>query len=549
MKYLSILFGCSVALSTPLLADVKVSNVFSDNMVLQRGMKVPVWGIADAGEKVTVEFNGQSVSATATGEGSWKAELGSMNASSEPMKLTVRGKNAVTISNVLVGDVWLCSGQSNMAFTLEKDIHAATEIPKSANSNIRFLLTGWQSSDTPLTLDKLSGREGTGSWSVASPATVGNLTAVGYWFAKNVQQSTGVPIGLLTAYKGGSPVEAWMPKEALQASNGGPELWAEYEAALKVFPEKNQAYEAETKLWREKVKGLPLAEWNNIKRPQMPYGPMDGNRPCGLFYGSVMPYTAFSIKGVLWYQGESNACSPMRKAATYESSFTNLIRSWRAAWGREDMPFLFVQLPGFRAVSPEPEDSVWSRVRDSQTRTLALPHTGMAVTLDVGNEKDIHPTNKQPVGDRLAQWAKATVYGMDVVPSGPLYESMVVRGDKVVITFKHAGKGLEVRDLTLVGGHQLGKDRLQGFTICGADQQFVHADALITAPDQVTVSSPSVTQPVAVRYAWSSFPLCNLFNKDVLPASSFRTDTLAQNNSKPMRNGTQPNKNPSGNSQ
>lgn len=209
-----------------------------------------------------------------------------------------------------------------------------------------------------------------------------------------------------------------------------------------------------------------------------------------------------------------------------------------------------MQLRGFRAVSPEPEDSVWSRVRDAQTRTLALPHTGMAVTLDVGNAKDIHPHDNQPVGDRLAQWAKATVYGMDVVPSGPLHESMVVRGDKVVIPFKHAGKGLEAPELTRVGGHQFGKDRLQGLTICGADQQFIHADAVITAPHQVTVGSPSVTQPVAVRYAWSSFPLCNLFNKDTLPASSFRTDTYApQNNSNPTRNATQPSKNPSADSQ
>jgi sialate O-acetylesterase len=279
-------------------------------------------------------------------------------------------------------------------------------------------------------------------------------------------------------------------------------------------------------VWREKVKGLSVEERNKVKRPRMPYGPKDGNRPCGLYYGSIVPYLPFTIKGVLWYQGESNACSPMHKAVNYESTFTNLIRSWRKAWGRDDLPFLFVQLPGFRVVSPEPEDSVWSRVRDAQTRTLALPHTGMAITHDVGEEKDIHPKDKQPVGDRLAQWAKATLYGMGGQPSGPLYESIEVLGDRVVITFKHCGPGLEVRKVSLVGGHEVNGDSLKGFTICGTDKEFVPAEATVSGPNQVTVWSSDVPAPVAVRYAWSSFPLCNLYNRDGQPASAFRTDNF-----------------------
>lgn len=519
-------------------AEVKLANMFSDNMVLQRDMPVPVWGTADPGEKISVSFvpsagsghAGQKKTAVADKDGSWQVHLDPMKASDKPSALIISSPISnfqFQLSNLLVGDIWLCSGQSNMAFQLQKDRQAESEIPRAANPNIRFLLTAWQSSDSPLRSVKAPGRDQVPVWVQATPETVGNLTAVGYWFAKNIEQSIDVPVGLITAYKGGSPVEAWLSKDALLASGGGAEVWARYEEACEVFPEKQAVYEEEMKEWREKVKGLSLEARNKVKRPRPPYGPTDGNHPCGLYYGSIAPYQPMAIRGVLWYQAESNACSPMRKAVNYESVFTNLIRSWRTAWGREDLPFLFVQLPPFRAMSPEPEDSVWSRVRDAQTRTLALQHTGMAIILDAGNERDIHPKDKQPAGDRLAQWAKGTLYGIDVVPSGPLYESMEIRGNTVVITFKHAGGGLEARDVSLIGGHELSRDKLQGFSICGADSRFVWADAEITAPNKVTVSSVEVPVPVAVRYAWSSFPLCNLYNKDGLPASAFRTDSLA----------------------
>jgi sialate O-acetylesterase len=497
-------FGTLVALglflSPHLRGEVKLANLFTDNMVLQREMPAPVWGTAEPGEEVTVEFAGQKMSARADEKGLWKVTLSPLEVSPDGRNLEVSsGESRLRLSGILVGDVWLCAGQSNMAYQLKKDIQADTEIPRAAHPEIRFLLTAWQTSDTPLTSVKSPIRNADPAWAQASPETVGNLSAVGYWFAREINKATGVPIGLLTAYKGGSPVEAWLPKEALLASDGGAETWARYEAACEVFPEKYAVYQEEMKVWREKVKGLSLEERKQFEHPRAPYGPIEGNHPCGLFYGSIHPYIPLVIKGVLWYQAESNACSPMRKAKNYESTFTNLIRSWRGAWDRPDLPFLFVQLPGFRAVSPEPEDSVWSRVRDAQTRSLALPHTGMAVTIDVGNEKDIHPKNKQPVGERLAQWAKASVYGMDVVPSGPLYDQMEVRVNQAVITYKHAGQGLVSRDVTLTGGHQLRKEELSGFTICGDDKQFVRAVAEITASNQVTVSSPEVASPVAVR--------------------------------------------------
>ena len=521
MKHRITCFAALALALTPAWADVKPANVFSDNMILQREMKVPVWGTADAGEKVTVNFNGQSVSVTTPAGGKWRVDLAPMKASTAPLTLTVQGKNAVTFANVLIGDVWICSGQSNMAFALEKDTLAATEIPNSANPMIRVRLAEWQSSDTPLESLKCSG-----SWSEASPATSGRFTAVGYWFAKEIQKRTGVPVGLLTAYKGGSPVSAWLTKEFLSANEGSKWIWEKYQQDLQEFPAKNEAYQKELKEWQEQTKALSPEERAKKKKPNPPLGPTDPNHACGLFYGSVSPYIPFAIKGVLWYQGESEGCSPMKNAVNYHTVFADLIRCWRKEWNREDLPFLFVQLAPYRAMSPVPDDIPWARVRDGQTQALALPNTGMAVILDAGNEKDIHPTDKKPTGERLAQWAKAKVYGIDVVPSGPMFEKMEIKGEKTVITFKHVGKGMEARDLTLIGGHELKKEKLQGFAICGADKKFVWADAQITAPNQVTVSSPEVKTPVAVRYAWAGFPLCNLFNQEGLPAASFRTDTF-----------------------
>ena len=526
MKYQLSSLACLLVFTTSLLADVKVCNIFGDNMVIQREMKIPVWGKADAGEKITVEFNGQSASVTTTTEGKWKTELSPMKSSTTPLSMTVKGKNTVTIKNILIGDVWFCSGQSNMGFPLEKDNLAATEIPNSTNPMIRMLQVEWQSSDTPLDTVKYGDKKKGEIWLEAAPDTVGGSSAVAYWFGKDLQKSTSIPIGLIRSAKGGSPINAWIPKEVLITCDGGKEDWDKYEEALKIFPERNAAYQTELKDWQGKTKTASPADKKTIKKPNPPYGPTDPNHPCGLYYGSVSPYTNFAIKGVIWYQGESEGCSPMNRAVGYSSSFTNLIKCWRKAWGQENLPFLFVELAPYRLMSPTPEDSQWSRVRDAQFKALSLPNTGMAVILDSGNETDIHPKDKKPTGERLAQWAKAMVYGMNVVPSGPIYEKMEIKNDKIVITFKHTGKGLESRDLTLIGGHKLNKDELQGFSICGADKKFVWADAQITAPNQVTLTSTEVKGPVAARYAWSSFPLCNLFNKDGLPAASFRTDNF-----------------------
>jgi sialate O-acetylesterase len=519
MKYLSFTLSWAVALLMSLCADVKLSNIFTNHMVLQRDQKVPIWGTADAGEVITIEFNGQQVRLEASSDGDWMGELEPMAMSIAPLSMTIKGNNSLTLNDILIGDIYLCSGQSNMAYPLKKDLNADQEVPQSGNPQIRMLLTEWQTSDTPLTSVKR--REG---WRASSPEVASKCTAVGYYFAKEIQKSTGVPVGLLTAYKGGSPVEAWIPKEDLLSIETSREVWDKYEKALEVYPEKMKVYEKQIKKWRSDVKGLSIQERNKIKRPRMPYGPTDGNHPCGLFYGSIHPYIPFALKGILWYQGESNACSPMRYAKNYGILFSRMITSWRQAWQKEDLAFLFVQLAPYRVAAKEPEDSAWSRVQEGQSQALQLPHTGMAIITDVGNEKDIHPKNKWVPGQRLAQWAKSTIYGMDVPSSGPLMQDMEIQGDKVVITFRNSGAGLVAKDLTLVGGHQLSKDELKGFAICGQDKKMVWAEAKITGKNQVTVSSSKIKKPVAVRYAWSSFPLCNLFNTDGLPAGPFRTD-------------------------
>ena len=279
MKYLIYPLLCLSALSTALLADVKVNNIFGDNMVLQRDMKVPVWGTASPGEKVTVEFNGQSVNTTANADGTWKVELPPMKASSEPKILNIKGNNSREIKNVLVGDVWFCSGQSNMGFTLDKDTLASTEIPNSANPMLRMLLAEWQSIDTPQDSIKYADRKKGEIWLEAAPETTPNSSAVAYWFGKELQKSTGIPIGIIRSAKGGSPIEAWMSKEVLSSCDGGREDWAKYEEAVKVFPEKNAAYQIELKEWQDKFQAATPEEKKTLKKPNPPQRSQPSLRP------------------------------------------------------------------------------------------------------------------------------------------------------------------------------------------------------------------------------------------------------------------------------
>ncbi len=495
-----ILFATSAAR-----ADVKLPGIFGDHMVLQREVQVPVWGWATAGEKVTVEFAGQTQSTIADGQGKWRVNFDKL-AIGEPQKLTVKGNNTITLSDVLVGEVWLCSGQSNMGFVVKnaKDFdkeQAAANLPQ-----IRHFSMASGGATKPQEDCK-------GTWIVCSPDTVGGFTATGYFFGRELHKSLKMPVGLINSSVGGTPIEAWTSWEAqrdfaeLQPIFDG---WKKKQDSWD--PAKAQAaYEkqlADNKVAAEKAK----ADKKTAPRaPQKPSEPItDSHYPGNLFNGKINPLVPFAIRGAVWYQGESNAGSNVNNA--YQLQLTTMIKDWRARWGN-DFAFGWVQLPDFHAAQKEPvEDDGWVFVREGMLKTLAMPKTGMAVTLGLGEVNDIHPTRKQAVGERLSKWALGDVYGQKVETSGPMLKNHEVRGNEVVLNFTHTEGGVVAKE-----------NQLKGFAVCGENKKWVKAEAKLDG-DKVVVYSAEVAAPIAVRYAWADNPEFSLFNGAGLPASPFRTD-------------------------
>ena len=487
-------------------ANVRLPAVFSDHMVLEQGIKIPVWGWADAGEKVTVTLCNQKEAATADSGGCWRAALKPLKPGG-PHTMTVAGKNTITVSDVLVGEVWVCSGQSNMQMSVRSSADAETEIAAAKYPNIRLLTVARLTADEPQTDCKAA-------WVACSPETVPNFSAVGYFFGRHLHKKLGVPVGLINASWGGTRAEAWTSGDTLKA-----------DAAYKVFTERDaQAIAGYTKVkenW-EKTKDEKLAKWQEAAKkakdagkraPRKPCAPGDPkasrHRPSVLYNGIIAPIVPYPIAGAIWYQGESNA----GRAYQYRKLFPDMITDWRKHWGQGDFTFLFVQLPNWRARKDQPEDSAWAELREAQTMTLALPKTGQAVIIDIGDARNVHPKNKQDVGKRLALAARAIAYGENIVYSGPMYDSMKVEGGKIRLSFNHVGGGLVAK----------GGGKLTGFAIAGADKKFVWADATIDG-NNIVVAGKDVAKPVAVRYAWADNPQCNLYNKEGLPASPFRTD-------------------------
>ena len=469
-------------------ADVKLHGLFSDNMVLQRDAAVPVWGWADDGEKVTVEFRDQKVSTTAKA-GKWTVQLKKLEAGG-PHELRVSGQNAITLKNVLVGEVWIASGQSNMEWPMHASFSPDTEIPKTENPMLRLY-----------TVPKLKAEERrdnvAASWQACNPSTTPNFSAVAYYFGRDLAKALNVPVGIIHTSWGGSPAEVWMSEEVLSASPSYTSILDAYPAQAEKAKEAIAAFEKEQAAARAEGKTF------NKRRPGMPW------RPTELYNGMIAPLIPYAIKGAIWYQGESNA----GRAHQYRTLFPDMIRNWRDDWEQGDFPFLLVQLAPFMAIKEQPSESAWAELREAQAlSTTKLPKVGMAVITDVGDEKDIHPKKKEPVGARLALAARKIAYGQDVAYSGPTYTSMSVKDGKAVLFFDNIGSGLEAR-----GGE------LKGFAIAGEDQKFVWAKAEIQ-DNKVVVSSPDVREPVAVRYGWADFPVVNLWNKEGLPASPFRTD-------------------------
>jgi sialate O-acetylesterase len=458
-------------------ADVKLPALFSDNMVLQQGMNVPVWGWADEGEEVAVTFRGKTVKTKAQ-DGKWMVKLPGHIAGG-PEVLVIQGKNRIQLKNVLVGEVWVCSGQSNMEWPLSRSFESGADITNSANKDLRLFLVTKAKAEAPRPDVK-------GQWQESGPQSTPNFSAVAYYFGRELQRTLKVPIGLIGTYWGGSPAEAWMSDAVLRANaDYKREILDTYFEALK------------------KIQGT-------TNRPP-------AWRPSELYNGMIAPLLPYGIKGAIWYQGESNA----GRARQYRTLFPEMISDWRWDWGQGDFPFLAVQLAPFdksrrrtmEAITAKPGDSDWAELREAQLlATKVLPNVGMAVITDVGEKDDIHPKKKEPVGDRLAKAALGIAYGQKIEYSGPLYKDMQVFGNQAFVTFDHAKSGLQAR-----GGD------LTGFAICGDDKQFVWAKAAIQG-DKVVVSSPEISKPVAVRYGWADYPVVNLWNNAGFPASPFRTD-------------------------
>jgi sialate O-acetylesterase len=495
-KQLASLFTSASLLAIALTAqgEVKLAAPFSDNMVLQQGAKVPVWGWADEGEMITVKFRGQKVTAKAVDK-KWCAVLRPLKAGG-PDVLTVSTKNqTIKFADVLVGEVWVCSGQSNMEWPLRNSFQPEADIAAATNSQIRLLKVPKNRMESPTVTIK-------STWEFLSPQSVEGFSAVGYYFGRDLQKARKVPVGLIGTYWGGTPAEAWISRPALESN---PRYQAEIleagAAAIKDWRLKMSEFEKE-KAEAEK-EGQPFKK----NAPWQPWAPSE------LYNGMIAPLFPYAIKGAIWYQGESNA----GRAEQYRTLFPDMIRCWRRSWAQLDFPFLCVQLAPFMAIKPQPGESSWAALREAQLlATQTLPNVGMAVITDLGDEKDIHPRKKQPVGARLALAARAIAYGEKIEYSGPIFESMRITSDKAVLSFTHVGLGLEAR-----GGE------LKGFAICGEDRKWVWAQARIQEDNTILVTSPDVARPVAVRYGWADCPVVNLWNKNGLPASPFRTDDFA----------------------
>jgi len=501
-------FGLVLAFATGGIADVKLPAVISDNMVLQQGEKIPIWGWAKAGEVVAVRFASQVKYAKADISGKWAVRLDELKATAGQggMVMTIGGQNTIEIKNVLVGEVWFCSGQSNMFMTMGKTefcqyggvINAEQEIASAKYPAIRFFTVGQKVADEPQT-------DCNGVWVQCSPETVRGFSAVAYFFGRGLHKEMNVPIGLIHSSWGGTAAEAWTSKKALKSDPAFESIFTSYAKDLAKYPDAKKEYDQKMKEWAaaaEKAK----AEGNEpAEKPGVPRGVGHKNAPSGLYNGMVSPIIPYGIRGVIWYQGEQNR----NRAQQYRRLFPALIKDWRTDWKEGDFPFYYVQIAPYKYKEKTP---VAAELREAQLKSMSIKNVGMAVTIDIG-DPNVHPRNKQEVGRRLALWALAKTYGRKVEYCGPIYKSMKTKGNKIALYFDYVDGGLVSRD----------GEGLKGFTIAGADRKFFAADAKIDG-DSVVVWNRNVAEPIAVRYGWANYPECNLYNRGGLPASPFRTE-------------------------
>ncbi|MBX3747475.1 MAG: sialate O-acetylesterase [Verrucomicrobiae bacterium] len=493
--------AAALLLTTPvILADIRLPGLFTDHAVLQQKSPIPVWGWAEPGESVAVEFRGHTQQAIPAADGRWHLQLPRQRAGG-PDTLTVRGRNhTVVLTNILVGEVWICSGQSNMEWPMHRSENPQPAIDAATHPHIRLFKVPKLKAESPV--DDVAAR-----WQPCQPATVRDFSAVAYFFGAALEAARDVPIGLIQTAWGGSPAEVWIREDAMwEHDEFRLDILNPHLAARRRFQDQLVAWEAETARLR--------AEDQSPSQPR----PTPGWQPAELYNGMIHPLLPYAIAGAIWYQGESNAS----RADQYARLYPTLIRNWRHDWAQGDFPFLAVQLApwdrnrnrSLDEITAHPVESDWAELREAQgIATRVLPRVGLAVITDVGDKDDIHPSQKRPVGERLALAARSIAYGERLVAGGPLLRSARFSQGRARIRFDQTGTGLEVRG-----------EGLQGFQICGPDHQWVWANAQVTGRTTVEVSHPSIPQPVAVRFGWADFPVVNLFNREGLPASPFRTD-------------------------
>jgi sialate O-acetylesterase len=487
-----------------------VSHIFGDHMVLQADAPLPVWGKGDPGEKVVVRLHGQEQSATVEASGRWQVQLAPIAAGGPyTMEVAASGTNS-NIHDVLIGEVWLGAGQSNMAFAVARARDSVAEIATAKNDRVRVFMTKQVTSATPV--DDVGGE-----WKVCSPETVGDFSAAGYFFARELQPALDRPVGVVVSAIGAAAAESFVRRESLSAEPRLQPLVKAADDRLALVDTARTEFDRAHAEWERKIRAEGKADVLQKPRTTTEAKALNEPRPTAILNdfqwastisnGMIQPIAPYAIRGVLWYQGEHNA----KRAEQYRTLLPALIADWRAMWKSESLPFVIVQLPNFGQREGSPDESAWAELREAQAMTAAeVPHTLLAVTIDLG-EVDIHPSNKQGVGERLAQQALRHVYGCDVAADGPRFTE--AKREAKVMRVRFDSKGLSVKGNTLCG-----------FTIAAADRAFVNANAKLDSDGSVLVWSDAVAEPVAVRYAWADNPECNLVGPGQLPAAPFRTD-------------------------
>lgn len=485
------------------MAKVTINPLFSDNMVLQRDKKVAVWGTAAAGEKVTVSIEKQSVATEADAQGKWLLYLKPMKAGG-PYEMSIStADDNLLVKNMLIGEVWIASGQSNMEYGIGSALNSQQEIAAADYPQIRLFTVRTMVADTPQQLS-------TGKWEICTPETAKSFSAVAYFFARDLYKTLNIPLGIIHSSVSGTMAEAWTRPEVMAGVPQLQPILDRYQADIKKYQLELAAYTDKLAAWEIEVKAATDAGNKAPVKPKAPVNPATmTTHPGGLWNGKIAPLIPFTMRGVIWWQGEYNS----ERSEQYKTLFPSMIKDWRAQWGQGDFPFYFVQMQNLD-IQPQPNKARYYEMRDAQLFTYrTVPNTGMAISVDIGDANNIHPPNKQEASRRLALIARTKVYGEKLVYSGPMFKRLKLKDGKAIISFSDIDGGL----ITKTGAE------LKSFTIAGNDEKFYPAEAVIVGKT-VVVSCREVADPVAVRYAWEDNPVCSLYNSAGLPASPFRSD-------------------------